>query len=374
MKKLFKKIYTSYKNNQVLVNVCKSSHKKRVLVSYTISPFLYLKNGHTNMQESRVIASVFNSLGFIVDVVNFTNKKTIDYLKYDLIFGFGEPFENSFVDKNLKRIYYATGAHVCHQNYAEIKRVEEVNTKYSSNILPKRLVPWNWSMSTSLSDALIVIGNEWTKSTYDKYTVKQVFPINATALINENSKNIERDIEKTKKSFLWFGSSGLVHKGLDLCLEFFSENKNLTLHICGIMEEDFKVIFKEYLENKNIIYHGFVDVQSQKFINIVAECSFSILPTCSEGQATSLLTSMGAGLIPISTRYSGIDIDIHGHVLTSINLEVIQNTINKVLLLSNDEIMKQSVKVIDYIKASHMLDTYENNLTKTLIKILNDKK
>lgn len=371
VKKFLKRVKKLLREDRFLKNIYKTNFDKNILISYTVLPFLTNKNSHTNAQESRIIANIFKELEFNIDIIHYTNQREIDYKKYGVIFGFGEPFENSFVDKNLKRIYYATGAHVCHQNYAEIKRVQEVNTKYNSNILPKRLVPWNWSLSTSLSDSLIVIGNEWTKSTYTEYTTKEVFPINATALINENSKTIVRDIEKTKKSFLWFGSSGLVHKGLDLCLEYFSEHSDLTLYICGPMEDDFKEIFDAYFEKENIFYHGFTNVNSQKFIDIVSKCSFGILPTCSEGQATALLTTMGAGLIPIATKQSGVDVEKLGCLIDELNLDAIDEVVQKVITFDNKEIEINSKKLIDYIQENHTLISFEENLKALISKALN---
>lgn len=371
VKKLLKRVKKLLREGRFLKNIYKTNFDKSVLISYTVLPFLINKNSHTNISESRVITDIFKNFGFNVDVIHYTNQREIDYGKYDFIFGFGEPFENSFQEKNLKRIYYATGAHVCHQNYAEIQRVQEVNSKYNSNILPKRLVPWNWSMSTSLSDSLIVIGNEWTKSTYEKYTKKEVFPLNATALINENSKKIVRDMNKTKKSFLWFGSGGLVHKGLDLCLEYFSEHSNLELHICGPMEDDFKEVFGSYLEKENVYYHGFTDVSSQKFIEIVSKCSFCILLTCSEGQATALLTTMGAGLIPISTKYSGVNINELGLMIDELNLKSIDKIVQKVTTLDNFEIESQSKNLVEYIEKNHTLESFESNLKALISKVVN---
>lgn len=371
VKKIFKRVKKLFREDRYIKNIYKTDFDKNVLISYTVLAFLTNKNNHTNAQESRIVAKIFKELGFNVDVIHYTNQKEIEYKKYDVVFGFGEPFENSFVQKSLKRIYYATGAHVCHQNYAEIKRVEEANTKYNANILPKRLVPWNWSMSTSLSDALIVIGNEWTRSTYEKYTAKQVFSINATALINENSKNIIRDIEKTKKSFLWFGSSGLIHKGLDLCLEYFSEYNDLELHICGPMEDDFKEVFGSYLEKENIFYHGFTNVNSQNFIDIVSQCSFSILPTCSEGQATALLTTMGVGLIPISTKYSGIDVERLGILMDDLDCDSIDRGIQKVISLENIELKNRSNELVEYVLNNHIISRFEENLKALIYKVLN---
>jgi len=371
LKKFLKRVKKLSREDRFLKNIYKTNFDKNVLISYTVLPFLTTKNSHTNAQESRIIANIFKELEFNTDIIHYTNQKKIEYRKYDVIFGFGEPFENSFIKKDLKRIYYATGAHVCHQNYAEIKRVEEINNKYNASILPKRLVPWNWSLSTSLSDSLIVIGNDWTKSTYEKYTMKEVFPINATALINENSKKIVRDIEKTKKSFLWFGSSVMVHKGLDLCLEYFSEHSDLTLYICGPMEDDFKEVFGSCLEKENIYYHGFTDVSSQKFVEIVSQCSFGILPTCSEGQATALLTTMGAGLIPIATKQSGVDVEKLGYLIDELKLESIDKVIQEAIVLDNLEIESNSQTLINYIQKNHTLKSFEENLKVLISKAIN---
>jgi hypothetical protein len=346
-------------------NLFNTEFNKRVLISYTIMPFLSKKIYHSNAQESRVIASIFNELEFNVDIIHYTNKSKIDYDKYDVIFGFGVPFECSFFtekEKDIKRIHYSTGAHVCYQNYAEIKRIEEVNKKCNSNISPKRLVSWSWSMSIGLSDALIVIGNEWTKSTYSKYTTKPIYTINATALINKSNKINLRETEKTKRSFLWFGSGGLVHKGLDLCLEYFSIKPELNLHICGPMEDDFNKVFKKYFEKDNIHYHGFTDVNSQKYIDIVTRCNFSILPTCSEGQATALLTTMGAGLIPIATKFSGIDVEKFGLLIKELDLISIDNAIKNSLILNDKEILEKSIENHKYILAHHTIISFKKNL------------
>ncbi|MCK5535971.1 MAG: glycosyltransferase [Bacteroidales bacterium] len=357
---------------KVLKNIFKTNYSKKVLISYTIYPFLYKNNDHANIEESRCIAKIFDELGYDVDICHYTSLRIINYNSYDVMFGFGEPFENSFIEKNIKRIYYATGAHVCHQNYAEIKRVESVNKKYNADLLPKRLVPWTWSKSTSLSDCLIVIGNEWTKSTYEKYTLSQVIPINATALINNSSQYLKRDIKQTKTNFLWFGSRGLVHKGLDLCLEYFESNKNITLHICGPVEKDFFDLFENVLSQKNIIQHGFVEVGSQKFIDITSQCSFSILPSCSEGQATGLLTAMGTGLIPIASKYSGVDVEEYGILIDKINSASLGKSISSALQLKDDEISNLSIVVQKYVNRQHNITIFKKKLKDIIKEALDD--
>ncbi|MDW5549188.1 glycosyltransferase [Methanosarcina sp.] len=368
---MIKSIIGDYKKNKKITNFFEQTFKKNVLISYTIFPFVSKKIMHTNFQESHIIAKVFNELGYCVDIVHYTNNKSIDYSKYDIVFGFGEPFENSYTsEKKLKRVYYATGAHVCYQNHAEIKRVKEVNKKHGSNILPKRLVPWNWSMSTCMSDAIIVVGNEWTKSTYVGYCDLNVYTINATAFINTKTKFINREIEVAKKNYLWFGSSGLILKGLDLCLEYFSHRKDMFLHVCGPVEKDFFEVFSEMLNQKNIHFHGYIDVQSDKFVEIVSQCLFAIMPTCSEGQSTALLTAMGGGLIPISSLYSGVDVGKFGFLIDSLDIKDIEKTIDKISLESNETLELLSAKSQQYIFSNHQVRNFEINLKQLIEKII----
>ena len=134
--KLLNYIKYYLREGRFLKNINKLSFaSKKALISYTVMPFLTQKDTHTNKQESQVIVDLLTCLGYQVDVIHFSNKQKLNYSNYDLIFGFGEPFENSFKDKKCyaKKIYYATGAHAFHQNAAEVNRIIEFNKKYNSN-------------------------------------------------------------------------------------------------------------------------------------------------------------------------------------------------------------------------------------------------
>lgn len=369
MVKLIRQIYGLLKLRRRFKNLFNANHSKAVLISYTIFPFFKGRRAlHTNHQESIAIAQLFDELGYRVDVVHYTSTRPIDYSRYDVIFGFGIPFENSFgCNMKLKRIYYATGAQVFFQNHAEIGRVLEFNAKYGCNLTPKRVVPWTWSQSTTMSDALVVIGNQWTKSTYAPYTKSPLFAINATAFVNKRTLDIHRNTTVTRNSFLWFGSSGLIHKGLDLCLEYFSTHPNLTLHVCGPIEEDFFNVMKNELSRTNINFHDFVDVQSELFVKIVSQCSFALLPTCSEGQATALLTAMGSGLIPIATRNSGVGIDECGFFIDKLNASSLAASMDKVACLSEIDIENLSILSQKIIGENHTIERFKSRLHHILI-------
>ncbi len=367
--------FRSVKASRFLSNVTDANHEKRALVSYTIYPFLKGEAIHSNGQESKVIAQLFDELGYSADVIHYTNSRCLDYSKYDVIFGFGLPFENSFTSsRKIKRIYYATGAHVCFQNHAEIQRIQAVNEKRAEYLTPKRIVPWMWSQSTTMSDALIVIGNEWTKSTYTRFTNTPIYPINATALVNDKTKNIYRNIAITKKNFIWFGSAGLIHKGLDICLEYFIRHPEFQLHICGPKEEDFFQIYHNELSQPNIHLHGFVDVQSSLFIEIISQCSFAVLPTCSEGQATSLLTAMGGGLIPISTEYSGIDVQDYGFLIPTLSVGGLEEAINIAIIQSDDNLKKMSMHSQERIHQAHTINSFKTSMKSILSLVVLDEK
>ena len=230
----------------------------------------------------------------------------------------------------------------------------------------QEIVPWCWTLSTTFSDYLVVIGNDWTRGTYQKYTDTPIRSINATALFNSNVLKIQRDIELSKKHFLWFGSSGLVHKGLDLCVEYFAQTPDYVLHICGPWEDDFFLAMESFHVQSNIIYHGFVDVSTNEFIDIVTGCLFAILPSCSEGQSTSLLTAMSTGLIPIGTKETGIDLDGIGFLLEKSNIDSITQCVNQLAELGIDELARLSESSRDYVLKNHGIESFRKNMKSCL--------
>jgi glycosyltransferase involved in cell wall biosynthesis len=139
---------------------------------------------------------------------------------------------------------------------------------------------------------------------------------------------------KNSISFLWFGSCGLIHKGLDLLLDFFSKRQDLRLHICDPIKEESvfeKIYYKKLYETSNIITHGFVDIRSEKFIKILEDCSFLIFPSCSEGGGASVITAIGnGGLIPIINKETTISTG-YKIWIEDFTVEAIEKAVNKAL-------------------------------------------
>jgi len=359
-------------------NVLNTHFKRRALICYTTLPFrTKVGYGHSNNYEALIIAKIICALEYNVDVVDYNAEIELEYADYELIFGFGDIFENSFFAPcSALRIYYGTGSHAVYQNQAEIRRTLENQARYGFYISPKRLVRQSWSCSTNLSDALIILGNKNTAATYEHYHSGKLYSINATAISIYTPQNLNRTFKESRTRFLWFGSAGLVHKGLDLCLKAFLDARlsNFELHICGKMEDDFFAQFKSELsEQTNIKFHGFVDISSSKFKDIVGNCAFSLFPCCSEGQSTSLLTIMATGNVPIYSKDCGVNFVDPVLELERLDADYIVNKILSTITWSEETIEVLSSQVSKLALDRHNIKVFEQNMGSILSELVREK-
>lgn len=369
IKKILNYILTRYVSKPV-INYFNTSFEKKVLISYITKPFRKgVSHSHSNRLESLVIADIFNKLGYKVDIYDFYSKRKVNYSDYNLVFGIGDLYENSLRNKDLNiiYIYYATGAYFEFQNTAEMSRIIQLYKRKGILLNPIRLIKTPRYLATQLSDAIISIGNEWTVSTY----INSNMPIYnvPVSVYNISEVNFRRNISIAKTKFIWMGSQGLVHKGLDLCIEAFKDFPNLELHIFGTYEKKFFDIYKNELKQTNIIYHGFVDILGYKFKEVVKTCMFSIYPSCSEGQSGSLLTTMSMGLIPIASVSSGVDLINKGFVI-NVEIEDIKKKIKEVVEMNDKDLEKLSLNNIKFIDENHRIKNFEKTFEKNLNIIL----
>ena len=87
---------------------------------------------------------------------------------------------------------------------------------------------------------------------------------------------------------------------------FLKNTQKKKLIIAGIQQGELK---KLYPIPKNVVHIGFINLKSERFLNLMNEASFILFPSCSEGMASGVLTCMNHGLIPIITKECGIDIE-----------------------------------------------------------------
>ncbi|MBN2424927.1 MAG: glycosyltransferase [Calditrichaceae bacterium] len=376
-----KLIKLPYKNR--INNYFKTKFQKHVLISYITAPF---KKGislrHTNTNEALAMAEVFRELEFNVDVISYDDINDINYEKYDIIIGFGEPLVNYFYQNNkrLITIYYSTGMHTCWQNTATLKRVEEVFLKKGIWILKStRLVEKAWSIQSTLVDYIITLGNSTTIESYRKFFDRPIFNIPVTYYNFFNQQDIleGKDYKSAKRNFLWFGGDGLIHKGLDLLLEIFSESNDNVLHVCGRIdkEAEFKnAYYKELYQTSSIHTYGFVSIDSEIFQELLKKCGFIIFPSCSEGEPSSVINTMYYGLIPIVPSTAGINVQDFGIQIKELTHSSINQAICEADSLTIDELSKRSLKTANYTSKQNSIDNYKLNLKSVLQRIISDNK
>jgi glycosyltransferase involved in cell wall biosynthesis len=378
LKKVSRYFYYLY-FNRFIKNVFRTNYNKKVLISYITKPFKKENKGHTNNFEVLSAAKIFHELGYQVDVMHYeSTPPKLD--GYNVIYGFGDVFRSYFESRLLgkKTIHYGTGMHVTHQNTATLNRLKYVYKKKGVWLgKSARFVEKTRSHQTCLVDTIIALGDSHCQNTFKNYYDGSVVSLLAPYYQVLNAEEVMSKRHKSsRENFLWFGSSGLVHKGLDLCLEYFVTRPDLTLHICGDItsEPDFaKAFFEELYHRENIVVHGFIDIESDKFKDVLSLCAFNIFPSCSEGGSPSVMTVVGNGaLIPIITREASASTGF-AILIKSFDFSGIEEAVLKVESLSDDELIELQYKNLEFVQKNNSQSKYYANLKTIIERIVFDE-
>ena len=353
------------------------SIKGTALVCYITEPF-YIKDvgtvvSHQNQWEAVEIARILNELGFIVDVVDYRDEEFQPARRYDLLFGIGFNFERyaSMLHTPVLKIYYATEAHWSFHNRAEHERLTWLERRRGVKLQPRRT--GRMDRSAELADVILCLGNEFTRSTYLPYN-PNVLSIDISSFDFLGWPD-GKDFELAKRCFLWFGGWGMVHKGLDLVLEVFKELTHLELYIGGNVGRDsefVKVYRRELFESSNIKLLDWLDIRSQVFEDITRRCGYVLYPSCSEGEAGSVITCMHRGLVPIMTRETGVDTNDFGVILDDAQIETVRDAVLHAAERSAMDLERCSKKAFDEAKRRYTREAFSRNL-RTILRGFVDK-
>lgn len=351
--------------NRKIENYFKTNFKRNVLISYIVYPLRFKKyDGHNNQLEIKIICNLFKKFKYNVDVVFYLSSEKLDYGKYDLIFGFGEPFNNSFIfAKNIRRILYVTGSHPSFQNKKTLNRALEVFNKTGKLFLNScRIIESIEVMQFEKSDLIILTGNSFTRKTYENVKAK----IKTIDLFyNPNIENLHLD-KLSKKSYLFFTSNGAIHRGLDLVLEYFEMNPSLELYVFGKYDNQFTSFYKKKLELKNVHYFGHKPLDSRAFKNAVRNCAFQLLPSVSEGQSTSVINASSFGLIPIISKECGINITSSMIEIESVSQQGVFEAIDKSRELSKEKVFSMYIKNRQYFRNKFNIKNFQSRMENIL--------
>lgn len=214
-----------------------------------------------------------------------------------------------------------------------------------------------------LADAIICLGE---RQYFRNKVVQRVYP---SAF--KNSKYLRNTSQKRKSTnFFVFGVKGFVHKGNDLLLEVFRKHPDWKLYMCGreIKEECKKLGLKLPV---NVIDCGFVDVESDKFLEIVELCPFVLLPSCSEGMSTSLLTCMRHGQIPVTMRGTGMDeLSEYCEYFEDYHISALESKLEELAAMELEQISEYSDRIYQYANDNFTLKSYTERMKKCFEELL----
>jgi len=354
------------RKTKILLNVFNTSHNKTALLSYIKNVFENEENinnsRHTNRLTTHIIAKTLNELGYNVDVIDCMDDFDGNFEKYDLVIGLGKALDNVLQLRDnaakTKVIWFGTGCNPLFSNVITIKRIADFYKKHGKIFLSSsRYIKEDWVLQHEFSDWIILHGSTFAKATYRK---ENIDTIHAPIFIKHTITRTDEEWNSAKQNYVWFGSDGAIHKGLDLVIDAFAERKGCTLHICGNVksESDFFNYYSSVIISAgNIKYHGFVDIASDAFKQILKNSAFVIYPSASEGNSPAVITCMAnGGLIPLVTKNTDVDLNGYGLLINDLNVGAVIDAINQSQQLTVAELRKQSEIIIE---KTHRLNSFD---------------
>lgn len=332
-----------------------------VLLSYTTLPFLNpnpdVLKGHTNRWECRYIAESFVRRGYAVDIIDIHNRSFIPKKPYAYCIDAEENLGRlaPLLHKDCVKIFYVNMQHWQANNTAEQTRLNDFEKRTGIKPEPERTVRPN--ESAEKADVLLLLGNAVTERTY-AHIKKPLYRLPISTAFTYPPPE-QKDSEQARKSFVWLGGGGPIHKGVDLLIEAFSEMPEYTLHLCGkYMNESIELAYKNELRLPNIKSHGVMDLGSDAFAAIVENSVAVLSASCAEGQSGATVTGMHAGLIPVISKETGIDTEDFGITLETTAIQTIQDAVRSMANESASYLRERAIKTWEYARAHHTRETF----------------
>jgi glycosyltransferase involved in cell wall biosynthesis len=199
-----------------------------------------------------------------------------------------------------------------------------------------------------------------------------MFPVNVSSMVSMDWP-ADKDFDGVRNNFLWLGSMGMVTKGLDLVLEAFASLPDHHLTVCGPGEQEWdftRAYHRELHETPNIHLEGWTDVRSRRFEELVRNSIGLVFPTCSEGQAGSVINCMSAGLIPVVSPQAGVNVDDFGLLLPGCTVDEIRAAVIRVSSLPAAALRSMSSAAWTRALENHSRDAWKANYRRIIRQIL----
>lgn len=362
--------FNGFLRNNVIENYFKTNYSRNALISYIIVPFKTKTEmtGHQNLWQALELAKQISDRGYNVDIIPYYDPYVHLRHKYDLVlaqFPKDTDCYSNYLNSNAIKIAYLTTSSPEFNNTSELERISRFEKRRGKCVKPMRQLP-DLSEDFYSYDAYFVMGNTITASTYNLDS-KKIFYI-----VNNASKLIQPVSLENKKStnFLFLGSVGQVHKGLDILLEVFAKDDfPCDLYILGAYEHE-RDFYEEYEAElnafSNIHSEGFVEITSPRYKELCEKCAYMIMPSCSEGMAGSVLDAMAGGMIPIVSKYCGFDESDGAIVLKDCSVDSVKQSILEYSKKTDNWIMDKSREIVAIAEEKYSREKFSQSVRNAL--------
>ncbi len=342
----------------------------RALIIYVANAVPYYVTGnvfrcpvidsHAMYWEAAEMVRIMVENGYVVDFVDcFRPIPEIEWERYSVVVDEGNHLVEAPDLPGQIRAYYCTGLHWRFHNEAELRRLLEFGTRNGLLLPASRVLAPNFS--DQKSDYIFWWSHlEWMKFFHPSSNRQEI-----TTSVTFVPNRIDRD--HTKREFLWMGSHGAIHKGLDLAVEALRSLPDVNFHIFGPIDNErrfFDWLKMEMKRNPAIHFHGPAQISSAKFQSVIKNCVGHIYPSCSEGGPGSVAQTSHFGIIPIVThtanaRSGSLGFTIHRDNTNDIIAEI-STHVKHLISLTDREIQQKSEELIDFTRNIHTREAYSS--------------
>lgn len=351
----------------------------RALVAHLVEGLLLAPDDpliatHNHFVEARLMAEVLLEQGYAVDFIDYRNQWFSPRTHYDILISprvYFELLAARMPPKCIKIVHLETSHWICN-NRSALNRLEDVRNRRGSALSSYAHIEENRAIE--VADCATLLGNNFVHDQY-AYARKPIFQ-----LPNPVSKVFDWDQEKDfmacRRNFVWLGSRGLVHKGLDLALEAFARMPDLQLAVCGPIHEDphFVEAYRTELYGMpNIRAHGWIDLTGPEFAELAKRTVAHVYPTCADACAGAVVNCMSAGLIPVATIQSGIDIRPSlGIQLPDTSAEAVEAAARRISGLPRDQLASMARESWNEARRVFSRDRYKAALGAVLRRVTSE--
>ncbi len=351
----------------------------KALLAYVIKPFLLqpgetLPSSHTHFLESVLLSEVLRDLGFDVEVIDFENAVYEPTGEYSLLISSRMHFSRyaGLLGEDCLKIAHLDVSHWLFNNASALMRCYEVRERRGVALSSYRPIEENRAIEDC--DAAVMLGNAVTAGTY-AFAGKTLHTMPVP--VAHDYPKPDKDYSQVRKRFLWLGSRGFVQKGLDLVLEAFAAMPEYRLTVCGPIdrEKEFAKAFRrELYETENIRTLGWIDVAGEEFQEIANQHLALVYPSCAEGQAGAGVVCMSAGIIPVVSPQSGLNMEPGmGILLPELSVKGIQEAIKTLSGESDAQLEERTLAVWEYARQNHNAESYKTRYREIIETLWNEK-